>query len=111
MAKLIPVYHDDKLSGYAFFCPGCRQSHKIYTKDCPNPGYPEVIWEFSGDLERPTLSPSVLVRNIETCHTFIKDGNIQYLGDCTHLLAGQTVPLPDIEKEIFWWDLPEYKDK
>ena len=29
------------------------------------------------------------------CHSFVKDGQIQFLSDCSHELAGQTVPLPD----------------
>jgi hypothetical protein len=28
---------------------------------------------------------------------FVTDGRIQFLGDCTHALAGQTVDLPDWE--------------
>lgn len=36
-------------------------------------------------------------RRINTvCHSFVTDGRIQFLGDCTHALAGQTVDLPDI---------------
>lgn len=31
------------------------------------------------------------------CHSFIRDGRIEFLSDCTHALAGQTVDLPDIE--------------
>ena len=27
------------------------------------------------------------------CHSYIKDGQIQFLTDCTHALAGKTVPL------------------
>lgn len=30
----------------------------------------------------------------KVCHSFVTDGCIQYLGDCTHRLAGQTVDLP-----------------
>ncbi len=30
------------------------------------------------------------------CHTFITDGRIQYLSDCTHQLAGQTIELPEL---------------
>ncbi len=33
------------------------------------------------------------------CHSFVKDGKIQYLKDCWHKLAGQTVDLPDFEEE------------
>ncbi|WP_241754456.1 hypothetical protein [Cupriavidus basilensis] len=29
------------------------------------------------------------------CHSFVTDGRIQFLGDCTHALAGQTVPLAE----------------
>ena len=28
------------------------------------------------------------------CHSFVTDGLIQFLGDCTHALAGQTVDMP-----------------
>lgn len=30
------------------------------------------------------------------CHSFVTDGKIQFLGDCTHKLAGHTVDLPDM---------------
>ena len=32
------------------------------------------------------------------CHSFVTDGRIQFLSDCTHALAGQTVDLPDIKE-------------
>ena len=31
------------------------------------------------------------------CHSFITDGRIQFLGDCTHELKGQTVELPEVK--------------
>ena len=31
----------------------------------------------------------------EICHSFVIDGRIQFLSDCTHALANQTVDLPD----------------
>lgn len=30
------------------------------------------------------------------CHTFIVAGMVQFLGDCTHEFAGQTLPLPEL---------------
>lgn len=33
------------------------------------------------------------------CHSFVTEGCIQFLGDCTHALAGQTVPLPLVDPE------------
>lgn len=83
-------------------------------------------WGWNGSLEKPTLTPSILVRsghyashwkdgdpcwcrykiehpNEETdfecviCHSFVTDGQIQFLNDSTHHLAGQTVPLTPLE--------------
>jgi hypothetical protein len=81
-----------------FSCPGCGAGHALNTD--PSKGRP--CWTFNGDFERPTFTPSILARwtfgeNHEprVCHSFVTDGNIQFLGDCTHALAGQTVPLED----------------
>ena len=81
-----------------FRCPGCKISHKVTferPEDKPGPR-----WTWNGSLEFPTFMPSIHCRYKKTgyveeiCHSFVKDGNIQYLSDCTHELAGQTVPLP-----------------
>lgn len=91
-----------------FWCPGCDHAHGISTG--PNG------WTWNGDLEAPTFTPSVLVHPHRTliddtlegealtapanvtmtplCHSFVTDGRIQFLGDSTHELAGQTVDLP-----------------
>jgi len=58
------------------------------------------MWQFDGNLEAPTLNPSILtrmgtVRNY-ICHSYVKNGNWEFLSDCTHSMAGKTVPLPDL---------------
>jgi len=78
----------------AFDCPGCKMPHVVRIS---GPG----AWGFNGDHERPTFTPSVFVNapgpyhapHLPSCHSFVRDGQIQFLGDCTHTLAGQTVPL------------------
>lgn len=76
----------------------------------------EKFWEWNGDLERPTISPSVKhfhngfpadERQPEVapycCHYFIKNGNIEYCGDCSHDKAGQTmalIPFTDTEVKL-----------
>ena len=87
---------DGTLHGWLFRCPGCDADPLDGGLHCPTTG-----WTFNGDLERPTFSPSILVRwespqGPRVCHSFVTDGKIQFLGDCTHALAGQTVPLPNI---------------
>jgi Family of unknown function (DUF6527) len=76
-----------------FACPGCGSRHQIWIGNGPGPR-----WTFDGNYERPTFSPSILVRWNEravpkVCHSFVRDGQIQFLNDCTHELAGKTVPL------------------
>lgn len=86
---------------YYFYCPACKQTHEIGTD--PDDQYP--VWQFNGNLERPTIRPSVAVESTYRgqrtyCHSFVTDGQIQYLDDCTHELKGQTIELPDVTKEF-----------
>ena len=89
---------------WKFWCPGCDGAHVVNNS-----------WEV--DAEAGTISPSVLVHssrhliddtlegdaltapaNIATspqCHSFVTNGRIEFLGDCTHGLVGQTVELPE----------------
>lgn len=98
-ARLKPVTADGALYGYRFDCPGCQEPHVI-----PTTG--PKAWGFNGSLDAPTFSPSILVqwRNHDgeavhehRCHSFVRDGRIEFLGDCGHALAGQTVELPPVE--------------
>lgn len=99
MPKFIRVTEHEEKESYLFNCPGCDCSHQIFVK-----GY-NIGWTFNGDLDKPTCSPSLLVRMgpgkwagtqaDQVCHSFIRDGQIQFLADCTHALAGQTVEIPE----------------
>jgi len=73
---------------YLFDCPGCGCYH----------GFNETIWQFNGDLVKPTLNPSLLVTMEEgkKCHSFIREGRIQFLDDCWHDLKGQIVDLTPV---------------
>lgn len=86
----------------AYWCQGCDGSHHVRVRgDEPGPR-----WTWDGDIDAPTFSPSVLVTYNgtdagdddappERCHTFIRGGMVEFLADCTHALAAQTLPLPD----------------
>lgn len=60
-------------------------------------------WTWNGDIEKPTLKPSILTRleyynqKAIVCHSFVNDGKVQFLGDCTHDNAGQTLDLLDVD--------------
>lgn len=83
-----------------FDCPGCECSHGVSVEPTERPG---PVWTWNNSLERPTFHPSILVRMYRgnevkaTCHSFVTDGKIRFLNDCTHKLAGQTVELPEFE--------------
>lgn len=93
-----------------FWCPGCDIYHG------PRVEGGASQWGWNRDRDRPTFTPSILVRGTQrltdeelarvqagepfepkplVCHTFVTDGRIQFLSDCTHALAGQTVDIPD----------------
>jgi Family of unknown function (DUF6527) len=101
---------------YAFFCPGCKCGH-IFKTEGPGP-----VWTFNGDMEKPTIRASIMVhgqvypsggtwptdeehaqmmagKTMEmkktVCHSFITDGEIEFLSDCTHELTGKKVPLEE----------------
>lgn len=84
-----------------FFCPGCRKGHAV--RIVPDGGKP--CWSYNGNPNAPTFRASIFVNppgayhvpSVPPCHSFVTDGQIQFLTDCTHALAGQTVPLPDID--------------
>jgi hypothetical protein len=100
-----------------FWCPGCDEAHGPIVR-LPDDGSPSPLWSWNGDSDRPTLSPSIRVAGTvpvtndeadrimrgepfepipRLCHSFVTDGQIQFLSDCTHALAGQTVPIPKWE--------------
>lgn len=83
----------------AFMCPGCGHMHQVIVQSPERPR-----WDWNGDADAPTFSPSVFVNPpgnlhnpaVPSCHSFVRAGRIQFLSDCTHALAGQTVDLPDV---------------
>ncbi len=74
---------------FTFHCPGCGFSH----------GFDDT-WSITGELDYPTVHPSLLSwqpgDNSYRCHLFIKAGKLEYLSDCSHQLAGQTVMMEDV---------------
>lgn len=113
MSALSPILLDAERNRLHFWCPGCDEVHGIV--------HGGGGWTWNGDANRPTFQPSILVSYYrispegmamidrgdppppgtdrypgrdEVCHSFVRVGSIQFLTDCTHKLAGQTVPLP-----------------
>jgi hypothetical protein len=80
------------------WCPGCDSLHSVEVEN------PAQKWEWDGNRELPTISPSILVNGRPEsvgvrCHSYVKRGRWEFLSDCEHDLAGQKdvplVPLPD----------------
>jgi hypothetical protein len=92
------------------YCPGCYAAQKERYPDEPRfwmngalHCFSTDVHQYNGNEEAPTLSPSLLVtycygeeKTPYICHSFVKDGRIQFLSDCTHPLRGQTVDLMDV---------------
>lgn len=104
-----------------FWCPGCKEMH-IVSVDAGG-------WAFNQNYDYPTFHPSILVKSGHyssahkegkdcwctfdqkypdqaptkfkcfICHSFVVDGKIQFLPDCSHEFAGQTIPLTAVMDE------------
>ena len=109
MSALGSKLWQSQLGGLMFWCPACAYSHVVHAA---SDGWTGPTWTFNGDGDRPTFSPSILVTTgravdpnfvleagdpPEVCHSFVTDGRIQFLAECTHALAGQTGLVPDWE--------------
>ena len=81
-------------------------------------------WTFNGSFDSPTFHPSLhwktghyvdgtpeadcwLCKRAKQkgyqsscmiCHSWVRDGKIEFLADCTHSYKGQTLELPEIEE-------------
>jgi Family of unknown function (DUF6527) len=115
----------ESLSGgrVMFECPGCNELHQVVVERPEGQSGP--LWGDNGNPDAPTFTPSILVKSGHycqgqegkdcwcayeqrlgkpapfkcfVCHSFVTNGKIQFLTDCTHALAGQTVDLPDIDE-------------
>lgn len=93
-------------TGYIFFCPGCGMAHAFSTE-----GH-TINWQFNGDMDRPTVTPSLLIEGEKRCHLHVTDGHIQFLDDCDHAFKGKTVPLPDLDAddEQMRFEIGYYRD-
>jgi len=92
--------------GYVHWCPGCEEVHSIRTVG----DRPPARWDFDGNLDKPTFSPSVKITwgkmadpsgdwpEGGCCHYFIRSGVVEFCSDSTHSLAGKKVPLPEWPK-------------
>lgn len=94
MASKLYKYDGEGDVSYWFHCPGCRYGHP-FRVESPT-GNP--VWQWNGSMDRPTFSPSLLVAKDypdHRCHSYVREGRIQFLDDCFHELKGQTVDIPD----------------
>lgn len=95
------------VGAYFHWCPACLEVHQL----------PDG-WTFDKNLESPTFSPSFKHSGMQTinndkgewtgewvrdskgapvpgvCHYVLTRGVLNFCSDCTHTMAGQSVPLP-----------------
>ena len=110
--------------GLMFQCPGCGEPHVVWVGEGSGPRWgwngngdaptftPSILVRGvridGGDAEIECILDSYKLpedreamladKRINTvCHSFITDGRVQFLNDCTHALVGQTVDLPNYD--------------
>lgn len=111
--------------GLTFWCQGCKEAHTVWVGDGPGPRWswngdaerpvfgPSVLvtghwYTPKGEADEQAWQdagcppPRPKFETADTrCHTFVgcngaQPGEIIFLGDCTHELAGQVLPLAEM---------------
>ena len=133
MGLLSPILRNGSDNRLTWWCPGCNSPHSIahgagngprwgWNGNAEKPTFtPSVLvtWSEPANLHdhdamqrdlaeakrrREAGEESVKVpQAAKVCHSFVVDGQMQMLSDCTHALAGQTVPIPP-------WPRPDWSD-
>lgn len=108
----------DGHADYIFWCPACKCGHGVWITG-PN-SVTHATWTWNGSMDKPTFQPSLkITRNMwdppvtpenreeykknpwpqtqkeHICHVVVTDGRLNFCGDCTHELAGKSVPMED----------------
>lgn len=96
------------VTGIAHWCPACDDSHEFALSGKNTSG---AQWQWDGNVVWPTCSPSMNIRintpdmvgynasaGTSICHYFLRAGVIEYLGDCSHAMRNQKVPLPEWDR-------------
>ena len=124
MGQISAVLRSVQGPGLSFWCPGCAEMHTIsvapgrwtWNGDKDRPTFsPSVLVTCGhympehkpGDRCWCTFDAEQIAKGEEPgpfkcfrCHSFVRDGQIQFLGDSTHELAGKTVPLPPLPAHL-----------
>lgn len=81
-----------------FYCRGCDEIHAIVIDGTRG-------WSWNNDTQKPTVTTSVLsvwtnrtTNERRTCHLFIENGNLRFLGDCTHEYKDVIIPMDPFNK-------------
>lgn len=124
MGALSSILRNATDGSLVWWCPGCNGPHQVAhgAGDGPRWGWngnaeqptftPSVLvtWDEPANLhDKVALERDIAEANRrreageqnvriplapKVCHSFVVDGQMQFLSDCTHALAGQTVPIP-----------------
>ena len=72
--KVKPIERDNVIVAYAMESPMTGEIYCFYTKESGQ----ETYWNFNGDLEKPTFTPSMLNKNTGE-HFIVSEGKVRYL--------------------------------
>lgn len=121
MAALSKVLRNAVGNRLNFFCPGCKLAHGIqhgtdpekhwtWNGDVDKPTfYPSLLVTYEHLSEAGRERSRAFYKEhgryptceelpydlIDVCHSFVENGRIRFLNECTHELANQTVDLPE----------------
>ena len=107
MLREVVQHKDGLLAMLCALCPACGFEHS-FRVDLVGHGHwkSKDIWMLNGNYDSPTFQPSMLANKAQAisqhpiCHSFVTEGVWVFLGDCTHAMAGQRVPMIPMDPDM-----------
>lgn len=117
---MMPVLENLGGGTFSFWCPGCNTYHAFdrrwqFNGDMEHPTFfpsllvgpywtipkewnPEQAPKNEDGSYRTDSNGKIVGAKEIRCHSFVRNGMIEYLSDCTHVLAGKTIPMIPVEE-------------
>jgi hypothetical protein len=88
------ILHTTSDGQVLFWCPGCKCGHAVPVDGSRG-------WQWNGSVDKPTITPSILVNvgggnpTTPICHLHVTNGQLVFLNDCTHSFAGKIIDMEE----------------
>lgn len=99
LSPILKRWVGEHWDSYLFWCPACQRGHnfRVLVPGKANPDVRVPVWEFDGNIFKPTFTPSLRYLSDPKCHVNVTAGRIIFHNDSPKMAGEQVdmVKFPD----------------